>query len=191
MAYLILLVTIALIAGIYYYNRNKRKAGFQKSVLKSLPIEIVDPLFTYETVKGASVRTVSKLEDEEVFLRAIDRGLTDVFNRTKDRGYTKYQTHSEFSIVCNPPTYFTQAESYPALTMKNGMTIAGTVVQLIPFLLEPPFILIAENEKFLDYLGDAVAAEAEHIIAFYNDKAVFDFAQGMNDIHPIYKGENL
>lgn len=192
MIYLFLVIFFAALIGFVLYTRRKRQTRAEEKIVESLAIDVSqNPVRVYTTPEGATVKTVNACpsDAEGLWLAAIDDGLSDLFERTRGRGYSRYQSHKEFTIVCYPPTYYTEVEQNPALTLKDGRTIAGTVISLTNPVLEPPFILIAENWFKYNYLSDAVRNEGEHIVAFYNDKALFEFARGANDVHPIYKKE--
>lgn len=182
---------IVIIALVFYflikYLDNRRKAKSDENFLSNLPIVLVPTTTIYKTVKGANVSTVKPLsEDEKIkVFEAIDSGIDTLFLSVRNKGYTQFLDHSKFEIKMQPPTYFTQADKAPCITLKNGVTAAGTVLGLGQF--EPPMIVVAENTTHMDFLSEASRFEGEHIVAFYNDKDVFNSHLGYADIHPIYE----
>ena len=187
--FLISLVPVAVVAALIYYVITSRRKKLAQKVEDSFPIDVSLPATcVYTTPKGAQVRRINPLAetDKAPVLAAVDAAFDRLFERTRDFGYSSHRAHSDFCVVMYPPTYFTQAEHLPALTMRNGQTVAGTCIGLENPTLAEPFILVAENTEFLDYLTESVYNESEHFALFYNDRAAFYRFTGANDIHPIF-----
>lgn len=163
--------------------------------LNDLPIALPSPLPVpnqYTSPKGVLVASVNPIpaEAKDDVLARVDEGIDLLFQSTAQFNYAQKRNHTDYIVVMMPPMSRSMEGNCPTLNLKNGTKIAGTVVSLTPNLIEPPFILIAENfneSKFCnEFMRNAVRYEGEHITAFYNDRGVFNSHIGANDIHPIY-----
>jgi hypothetical protein len=185
-----ILIIITAAAGIAFAVYRMRKKRGDKLLDNGLPIEIPEPRHDYATPKGISVQTVNPISESaraEV-LATIDVGIEKLFS-TLPAGYTQKRRFTDYPVIMIPPTS-RSIEGYPSLNLKNGWKIAGTVILLGTVVIEPPFILVAENWTYMDYLSAAVRNEGEHIAAWYNDKNKFWETTVNGDVHPIFPDEN-
>jgi len=189
---ILFLLALTLVFVSLGFNCKKKHT---ENVLNNLPITLPSPLPVpnqYTSPKGVLVASVNPIPVDakaKVFAK-IDEGIDLLFQSTEGKGYAQKRSHADYIVVMMPPSSRSMDGNCPTLNLKDGMKIAGTVVSLTNVLIEPPFILIAENfneSKFCnEFLRNVTRYEAEHITAYYNDRSVFNSHLGANDIHPIY-----
>jgi hypothetical protein len=83
----------------------------------------------------------------------------------------------------------TNMDGSPALLIR-GIQSAGTCIGVGDDGLSESAIILphqsATNWRYVDYLRDSVRHESEHIVLWANDRALFYYYVGANDIHPIF-----
>ena len=152
--------------------------------------------FATRTPKGATVYGVKPPSRE--MLAAIDKGLDDLFAVARKHGYRSRLNHSYYTIyIARPdrlkdrdgnysPGIAINAPEYNGSEYDQGgfIYVAGLV-----FYLNPDSFLIVDYDKNLNSVSEIVRYEGEHIILYYNDRALYnqtsDHSRGGG--HPILK----
>lgn len=147
-----------------------------------------------KTPKGAFVYAVKK--PAAVVLKAIDKGLADLFAVARKNRYYKRLSYSDYSIFIAKadrvkdstgqysPDIAVGAAQYGGSVYDQGGFIyaAGMVIAFNPFAF-----VIAEHTKNFDRISNVVRYEGEHLVLYHNDRkryaATADHSKGGG--HPI------
>ncbi|HUF03954.1 MAG TPA: hypothetical protein VMM38_07240 [Aridibacter sp.] len=150
------------------------------------------------TDKGATVYSTRGLPKE--MLRAIDRGLTNLFAIAKNRNnrFTRSLRHRDYSIFVGnadrtkdskgkySPDIAVAAAQYAGTKYDKGGYIYAAGMVISP---SGRSFLIAEHTSNFDRVERVVRYEGEHIVLYHNDRARFrntmDHSRGGG--HPILK----
>ncbi|MBK8812187.1 MAG: hypothetical protein IPN69_15865 [Acidobacteria bacterium] len=150
--------------------------------------------YVVKSAKGAVVYGVTKPTDE--MLKAIDKGLGDLFAVAKKNRYKKRLKFSDYTIfIAKPdrqkdylgnysPDLAVAAKQYAGTEYDKGGYIyaAGIVVAF-----QPCAFMIGEHTKDFNRVSDVVRYEGEHIVLFHNDRKRYqetaDHSKGGS--HPI------
>ena len=145
------------------------------------------------TPAGASIYAVS--DPSAAMLKAIDKGLTDLFTVARKNGYTRKLSYSDYTIYiaradrtnngsAYSPDIAVGAAQYAGTEYDNGGYIyaAGMVIGRNPLAF-----LIAEHTSDFGRVSDVVRYEGEHLVLYHNDRQRFaataDHSKGGG--HPI------
>lgn len=146
------------------------------------------------TPKGASVYAVNR--PLPIILRAIDKGLTDLFAVSRKNGYRSRLNHADYTIFIAradrmknadgqySPDFAVGAAQYAGSIYDKGGFIyaAGMVIAN-----DPCSFVIADHTRNFERVADVVRYEGEHIVLYHNDRrrysATADHSQGGG--HPI------
>lgn len=132
---------------------------------------------TTRTSKGANVYAVNK--PSATVLKAIDKGLADLFAVAKKNSYRKRLNYSDYSIFIGKadrtkdsagqysPDIAVNAGQYRGSVYDQGGYIyaAGMVISN-----EPCAFVFAEHTKDFDRISNVVRYEGEHIVLYHNDR---------------------
>ena len=147
-----------------------------------------------KTPKGANVYAVTR--PSATVLKAIDKGLTDLFAVSRKNGYNKRLNYSDYSIFIGKadrlkdsqgqysPDIAVTANQYAGSVYDRGGFIyaAGMVISN-----DPCSFVIAEHTKDFDRISNVVRYEGEHLVLYHNDRrryaATADHSKGGG--HPI------
>ena len=147
-----------------------------------------------KTPKGANVSAVTR--PSATVLKAIDKGLTDLFAVSRKNGYNKRLNYSDYSIFIGKadrlkdsqgqysPDIAVTANQYAGSVYDRGGFIyaAGMVISN-----DPCSFVIAEHTKDFDRISNVVRYEGEHLVLYHNDRrryaATADHSKGGG--HPI------
>ena len=147
-----------------------------------------------KTPKGANVYSVTR--PSATVLKAIDKGLTDLFAVSRKNGYNKRLNYSDYSIFIGKadrlkdsqgqysPDIAVAANQYAGSVYDQGGFIyaAGMVISN-----DPCAFVIAEHTRDFDRISNVVRYEGEHLVLYHNDRrryaATADHSKGGG--HPI------
>lgn len=150
--------------------------------------------FSAKTAKGANVYGAAK--PSVAMLRAIDKGLDDLFAVAKKNRYTKRLKYSDYSVFIGKadrtkdaagnysPDIAVGAAQYAGTEYDKGGYIyaAGMVIAF-----NPMSFVIADHTGNLSRVSDIVRYEGEHLVLYHNDRRKYsqtaDHSQGGG--HPI------
>jgi hypothetical protein len=130
-----------------------------------------------QTPKGAKVYGVKKPSKD--VLKAIDKGLTELFEVAKKNGYSKKLDYSDYTIFIAKadrdkdfqgnysPDIAVNAGQYKGSIYDKGGYIyaAGMVIAN-----NPCAFLIGEHTKNFNRISDVVRYEGEHLVLYHNDR---------------------
>jgi hypothetical protein len=154
--------------------------------------------FTVETKtkKGAKIFAVKK--PNKNLLKAIDKGLSELFTVAGKNGYKSHLNFSDYIIFIAKadrqtdsdgnyiPNFAIPVAQYAGTDYDKGgyMYAAGMVISN-----NPSAFMIAENEKKLEQVTEVVRFEGEHLVLYHNDSKRYnetaDHSQGGG--HPILR----
>ena len=147
-----------------------------------------------KTPKGANVYSVTR--PSATVLKAIDKGLTDLFAVSRKNGYYKRLNYADYSIFIGnadrtkdsqgqySPDIAVPVKQYAGSVYDQGgfMYAAGLVISN-----DPCAFVIAEHTKDFDRVSNVVRYEGEHLVLYHNDRrryaATADHSKGGG--HPI------
>lgn len=146
------------------------------------------------TPSGAKVYAVSR--PSGAVLKAIDKGLADLFAVAKKNGYRNRLNYSDYSIYIARAdrTRDSQGQYSPDIAV-GAAQYAGSVFDQGGFVYAAGMVVstasnafvIAEHTRQLDRISNVVRYEGEHLVLYHNDRRRFnttlDHSQGGG--HPI------
>lgn len=147
-----------------------------------------------KTPKGANVYAIAR--PSATVMKAIDKGLTDLFAVSRKNGYYKRLNYSDYSIFIGKadrlkdsqgqysPDIAVAANQYAGSVFDQGGFIyaAGMIISN-----DPCAFVIAEHKRDFDRISNVVRYEGEHLVLYHNDRrryaATADHSKG--GFHPI------
>ena len=147
-----------------------------------------------KTPKGASIYSVVK--PSAAMLKAIDKGLADLFAVARKNNYRSRLSYSDYSIFIarSDRTNDSQGNYSPDIAI-GAAQYAGSIYDQGGFIYaagmvianDPCSFVIAEHTKNFDRVSDVVRYEGEHLVLYHNDRkryaATADHSKGGG--HPI------
>jgi hypothetical protein len=138
------------------------------------------PVFT-RTPRGA--RVFARIPPRAEVLRTIDNGLTELFNIARRHGYTSRLDYSYYTIFIaradrtkDSQGAYSPDIAVPAGQYAGGYYDQGGYVYAAGMVLafNPCAFVIAEHERDLQRISNVVRYEGEHLILYYNDRALYE-----------------
>lgn len=171
-------------------------ASAQSRALLNRAQSVTGDAFTVsaKSPKGANIYAVSK--PSAAMLKAIDKGLTDLFAVARKNNYRSRLNYSDYSIFIarSDRTKDSQGNYSPDIAV-GAAQYAGSVYDQGGFIYAagmviaytPCAFVIAEHTKELSRVSDVVRYEGEHLVLYHNDRQRYldtaDHSQGGG--HPI------
>lgn len=127
--------------------------------------------------KGAKIYTVNK--PNKAMLKAIDKGLNDLFVVARKNKYFNHLNYSDYIIFIAKPDRLTDSDGnyipnfaipvnqYAGTDYDKGgfMYAAGMVINN-----DPSAFMVAENSKKPEQVSEVVRFEGEHLVLYHNDR---------------------
>ncbi len=130
-----------------------------------------------KTPKGANIYAVSK--PSSAMLKAVDKGLTDLFAVARKNNYRSRLNYSDYSIFIarSDRTKDSQGNYSPDIAV-GAAQYAGSIYDQGGFIYAagmviaytPCAFVIAEHTKDLNRVSDVVRYEGEHLVLYHNDR---------------------
>lgn len=130
-----------------------------------------------KTPKGANIYAVSK--PSAAMLKAIDKGLTDLFAVSRKNNFRTRLNYSDYSIFIarSDRTKDSQGSYSPDIAV-GAAQYAGSIYDQGGFIYAagmviaytPCAFIIAEHTKNLNRVSDVVRYEGEHLVLYHNDR---------------------
>jgi hypothetical protein len=138
------------------------------------------PVFA-RTPRG--VRVFARTQPAAATLRAIDDGLTELFNVARRHGYRARLEHTAYTVFIAradrtkdssgkySPDIAVAAGQYAGSGYDQGGFIyaAGMVLAY-----NPSAFIIAEHDRDFGRIANVVRYEGEHLVLYYNDRALYE-----------------
>jgi len=152
--------------------------------------------FAYETItqQGARVVSVRRPSGEE--LRAIDRGLSELFAAARRRGYRAMLNHSAYTVFIaradrtrNRDGAYSPDIALGAAQYRGSVYDQGGYVYAAGMVLSnsPAAFIVAEHDRQFNRIADVARYEGEHLVLYHNDRRLYqqtaDHSRGGS--HPI------
>ncbi len=134
-----------------------------------------------QTRMGAQVFAVTRPRSE--VLRAIDDGLTELFNIARRHGYRSRLSYADYTIfIARPDRTKNASGQYSPDIAVGAAQYAGSVYDQGGYVYaagmvlayNPCAFIIAEHERDLGRVSNVVRYEGEHLILYYNDRALYE-----------------
>jgi hypothetical protein len=134
-----------------------------------------------ETANGAHVYAVSRPSEEA--LRAIDSGLTELFNISRRHGYRARLNYTDYTVfIARPDRTKDSAGAYSPDIAVGAAQYAGSVYDKGGYVYaagmvlayNPCSFIIAEHERDFGRVSNAVRYEGEHLVLYYNDRPLYE-----------------
>jgi hypothetical protein len=152
--------------------------------------------FFTETPRGALVAAVNRPRPE--MLRAIDDGLSELFEVARRRGYARRLDYADYTVfVARADRTQNAAREYSPDVAIGASQYAGSVYDQGGFVyaagivssFSPCAFVIAEHERDWRRVSNVVRYEGEHLVLYHNDRRLYqqtyDHSRGGG--HPILK----
>lgn len=129
-------------------------------------------------------------------LRAIDDGLSELFNVARRRGYRSRLTYSDYTIfIARPDRTRNAGGQYSPDIAVGAAQYAGSVYDQGGYVYaagmvlayNPCAFIIAEHDRDLGRVSNVVRYEGEHLVLYYNDRALYERTKdhSRGGAHPI------
>jgi hypothetical protein len=152
--------------------------------------------FRISTMTQRGVRIYAVNPPNPEMLRAIDDGLTELFNVARRRGYRALLNYSDYTVFIARAdrTQDSRGAYSPDVAIGSGQ-YAGSVYDAGGFIYVAGMVLelnrgvfiIAEHERDMRRVADIVRYEGEHLVLYHNDQGLYrrtaDHSRGGG--HPI------
>jgi hypothetical protein len=139
--------------------------------------------FTVQTNTPRGVRVYALTQPRADILRAIDDGFTNLFTVARRHGYRARLDYSAFTVFIARADRMkgSQGNYSPDIAIPAGQ-YAGSGYDQGGFIYaagkvlayNPSSFIIAEHDRNLQRVSDIVRYEGEHIILYYNDRALYE-----------------
>lgn len=136
---------------------------------------------TAETPKGARIYAVNQPNAE--MLKAIDKGLTDLFAVARKNNYRKRLNYSDYTIfIAKADRTQDSSKNYSPDIAVGAAQYAGSVYDQGGFIYAAGMVLsnnpcafvFAEHTKNFERVSDVVRYEGEHLVLYHNDRRHYD-----------------
>jgi len=150
--------------------------------------------FESQTPRGVRVYSVSRPRPEA--LRAIDSGLTELFDIARRHGYQQRLNFADYTVFIgradrqrdssgaySPDIAVGAAQYAGSVYDKGGYVYAAGMV----LSMEPAAFLIGEHERDFGRIANVARYEGEHIILYHNDRRLYSqtYDHSRGGSHPI------
>lgn len=145
--------------------------------------QITGDRFNISTRTPRGVRILARSLPRPDMLRAIDGGFTELFNIARRHGYRNHLEYSDYTVFIAHParTKDSQGAYSPDIAVAAAQ-YAGSIYDQGGFIyaagmvlaFNPCAFIIAEHEKDLQRVSNVVRYEGEHLILYYNDRALYE-----------------
>ncbi|MFN2456181.1 MAG: hypothetical protein ABR577_18410 [Pyrinomonadaceae bacterium] len=139
--------------------------------------------FPISTATARGVRIFARTEPRADVLRAIDDGMTELFGIARRHGYRARLNYTDYTVfIARADRMKDSAGKYsPDIAVSAGQ-YAGSVYDQGGYVYaagmvlayNPCAFIIAEHEKDLQRISNVVRYEGEHLILYYNDRALYE-----------------
>src|SRR3712207_5578501 len=152
--------------------------------------------FRFETQTPRGVRVIAVRRPNVETLRAIDRGLADLFAVARRRGYRAALNFTDYTVFVaradrqrdsaggySPDIAVGAAQYRGSVYDQGGYVFAAGMV----LSMEPGAFLIGEHDRDFQRIANVARYEGEHIVLYHNDRRLYqqtyDHSRGGG--HPI------
>lgn len=185
-------ISIAIAAQIAFAQRGRAV----DSRLVARAQQITGDRFGVVTSTPSGVTVVALSMPRPEGLDAIDRGFADLFAVARRHGYRNHLNYADYTVFIARPdrTKDSSGQYSPDIAVAAGqyggtgydqggyIYAAGMVLAF-----NPSAFIIPEHDRNLDRISNVVRFEGEHLILYYNDRALYartaDHSRG--GAHPI------
>src|SRR5437868_5266077 len=152
--------------------------------------------FPIQTRTTRGVRVLARTRPRMETLRAIDDGLTELFNVARRHGYNSHLDYSDYTVFIaradrlrDSTGQYSPDLAVPAGQYAGGYYDQGGFIYAAGMVLayNPSAFIFAAHEHDFARISNVVRYEGEHIVLYYNDRPLYektaDHSQGGG--HPI------
>lgn len=145
--------------------------------------QITQDRFTVSTATPRGVRVMARTQPRADALRAIDNGLTELFSIARKHGYRSRLNYADYTVFIaradrlkdasgkySPDIAIAAAQYAGSVYDQGGFIYAAGMVMAY----NPCAFIIAEHEKDLGRISNVVRYEGEHLVLYYNDRALYE-----------------
>lgn len=194
------LALIVALTGIFMFAGGERAnaQGRTEQIIQARAQSVTGDRFPVfmTTPRGARIYAVTAPKAD--MLRAIDDGLTELFNIARRHGYSARLDYSAYTVyIARADRTRDSSGGYSPDIAVRAAQYAGSVYDQGGFVYAAGMVLefnhcvfvIAEHETNLRRVSDVVRYEGEHLVLYHNDRALYqrtaDHSRGGG--HPILK----
>ncbi|HEV2859583.1 MAG TPA: hypothetical protein VGX48_01095 [Pyrinomonadaceae bacterium] len=154
--------------------------------------------FRFETMTPRGVRVVAVRRPNVETLRAIDRGLADLFAAARRRGYRAALDFADYTVfIARADRERDSAGAYSPDIALGAAQYRGSVYDQGGYVFaagmvlsnDQPAFVIAEHERDFQRIANVARYEGEHIVLYHNDRRLYaqtaDHSRGGS--HPIIR----
>lgn len=174
-------ICAGLLLGAFAQSASAQRNIEQRLVARAQ--QITGDNFPVYTRTRLGVRVYARMQPRTETLRAIDDGLTELFEIARRRGYSRRLNYSDYTIFiaradrskdssgAYSPDIAVAAGQYAGSGYDQGGYVyaAGMVMAFNPCVF-----IIAEHERDLRRVANVVRYEGEHLILYHNDRGLYE-----------------
>src|SRR5262245_33599249 len=145
--------------------------------------QITGDRFSLETSTPNGVTVVAVSTPRREVLDAIDRGFAELFAVARRHGYRNRLNYSDYTVFVARPdrTKDSSGQYSPDIAVAAGQYAGsgydqGGYIYAAGMVMayNPSAFIIAEHERDFSRIANVVRYEGEHIVLYYNDRALYD-----------------
>ena len=176
----------ALFAGVLLMCGSVQPAGAQSRLDRQLIAQAEKESgdrFTVQANTPRGVRVFAVMRPRAEMLRAIDDGFTTLFAVARKHGYRARLDYSSYTVFIARPDRLKDSQGgySPDIAVPAGQ-YAGSGYDQGGFIyaagkvlaFNPSSFIVAEHDSNTQRVSDIVRYEGEHIILYYNDRALYE-----------------
>ena len=158
--------------------------------------QVTGDRFQFETRTPSGTRVYAVSRPSGAALSAIDRGLSQLFNVARRRGYRARLNHADYTVfIARADRTRNSAGAYSPDIALGAAQYAGSVYDQGGYVYaagmvlanEPAAFIVAEHERDFNRIADVARYEGEHLVLYHNDRRLYartaDHSRGGS--HPI------
>jgi hypothetical protein len=139
--------------------------------------------FQFVTSTPRGVTVLARSQPRAEVLRAIDQGFSDLFTVASRHGYRNRLHFSDYTVfigradrVKDSSGQYSPDIAVPAAQYAGSVYDQGGFIYAAGMVLafNPGAFVIAEHERDFGRITNVVRYEGEHIVLYYNDRALFE-----------------
>jgi len=176
-----LLIVAALISSSLQLNARPYQSIDPRLIARAE--QVTGDKFTVATSTPMGVKVLAVKSPSKDVLAAIDKGFTELFAVAGRHGYTRRARFSDYTVFIaradrtrDSAAQYSPDIAVPAGQYAGGYYDQGGFIYAAGMVLafNPSAFVFAEHERDFTRISNVVRYEGEHIILYYNDRALYE-----------------
>ena len=176
------LLASLLVGDTFVHTADAQQGNLDRKLI-AYAEQISGDTFPVETRTARGVRVLARTQPRAEVLRAIDSGLTELFQIARRHGYTRRLSYTDYTVFIGKadrvkdsqgsysPDVAVPAGQYAGSGYdQGGFVYAGGMVLTV----NPSAFLIAEHDRDWQRVSNVARYEGEHIVLYFNDRNLYN-----------------